>query len=148
MARWFIYMGDRLLPFPGILVRSDFCAASRRKRHMPGTLEPSCARGIRDRLMKTMGEFATFAAGCFWGVELEFGKLPGVLGTKVGYTGGDKNNPSYYEVCDGDTGHAEAVQSEFDPSVVSFERLARGFFDLHDPTTLNRQGQDLGDQYR
>lgn len=93
-------------------------------------------------------EIATFAAGCFWGVQLEFNKMFGVLQTKAGYTGGQKNEPGYYEVCEGRTGHAEAVEIHFDPSVVSFEDLAREFFNLHDPTTLNRQGPDVGDQYR
>lgn len=93
-------------------------------------------------------ELATFAAGCFWGVELEFSAIDGVLATRVGYTGGRHTDPSYNDVCSGDTGHAEAVEISFDPHVVTYENLVNEFFDLHDPTTLNRQGPDVGDQYR
>ncbi len=96
--------------------------------------------------MKT--EIATLAGGCFWGVEELFRKLPGVLNTEVGYTGGSLANPSYEMICTGKTGHAEALQIEFDPQRVSFEEVLRFFFKLHDPTTLNRQGNDRGTQYR
>lgn len=91
---------------------------------------------------------ATFAAGCFWGVEAVFKALEGVLSTEVGYTGGQAENPNYELVCTGQSGHAEAVRIEFDPETISFEGLLESFWNLHDPTTLNRQGSDVGSQYR
>lgn len=93
-------------------------------------------------------ELATFGAGCFWGVEAEFRKQKGVIATAVGYTGGHTKNPTYKEVCTDKTGHAEVVVVEFDPAVTSFEKMIDLFWDLHDPTTLNRQGPDTGSQYR
>lgn len=91
---------------------------------------------------------ATFAAGCFWGVQSAFDEVPGVVATTVGYTAGKLDNPTYKDVCYRDTGHAEAVLVEFDPSVVSYEQLLDEFWAIHNPTTLNRQGPDVGDQYR
>ena len=93
-------------------------------------------------------ELATVGGGCFWCTEAVFQRLPGVLSIASGYAGGHTENPTYHQVCGGDTGHAEVIQIEFDPQKISYQKLLRYFWDAHDPTTLNRQGADSGTQYR
>lgn len=111
---------------------------------------PSASASTAASLAPVAGrtEIATFAAGCFWGVEAHFAALPGVVDVVVGYTGGTTADPTYEEVCSDDTGHAEAVRVQYDPDVITYEELLEDFFDMHDPTTLDRQGPDMGPQYR
>jgi peptide-methionine (S)-S-oxide reductase len=98
--------------------------------------------------MANQTQKATFGAGCFWGVEATFRQIPGVISTRVGYAGGRTQNPSYKQVCYEDTGHAEVVEVTYDPEQVKYEDLLKVFWENHDPTTLNRQGPDVGEQYR
>ena len=99
-------------------------------------------------MQKNKTQLATFAAGCFWGVEYKFNQIKGVVNTAVGYIGGHFKNPSYEHVCSDETGHAEAVQVEYDPKQVSYEKLLGVFWSVHDPTQWHRQGPDVGSQYR
>jgi peptide methionine sulfoxide reductase msrA/msrB len=113
-----------------------------------GRYLPLFTQGKTPELKSGSYDTAIFAAGCFWGVQAEFKRVKGVVRTTVGYTGGTTPNPTYPLVCSHTTGHAEAVEVIFDPSVVPFDRLLDSFWEMHDPTTLNRQGPDVGSQYR
>jgi len=93
-------------------------------------------------------EIAVLACGCFWGPEIKFSKLEGIIKTQVGYCGGNSKNVTYKEVCSGNTNHAEVIKLDFDPKIISYEKILNYFFEIHDPTTLNSQGPDIGTQYR
>jgi len=119
---------------------------SRTECYLP-PFSPSIPSSNLSFLMKKT-EKALFASGCFWGTEYYFQRAPGVLSTQAGYTGGHQANPTYREVCSGTTGHAEAIEVVFDPEQTDYETLARLFFETHDPTQVDRQGPDVGTQYR
>jgi peptide-methionine (S)-S-oxide reductase len=106
------------------------------------------ATGFSQTMNTNQTELATFGGGCFWCMEAEFQKVPGVISITSGFAGGRTENPTYEAVCTGETGHAEVTQIAFDPQKVSYEKLLEYFWDAHDPTTLNRQGADVGTQYR
>jgi peptide-methionine (S)-S-oxide reductase len=121
-------------------------AATVKQRNIELKAVARWADSLHRATMKT--EKGTFGAGCFWGVEETFRKLKGVVSTAVGYAGGTKHNPTYEDVCTDETGHAEVVEIEFDPSQLKYEDLLDVFWSNHNPTTLNRQGPDVGTQYR
>ena len=132
-----------LLAVAGIAGCSEAAGDS---KAVPGHPTPTTAPAADDRL-KTAA-VADFAAGCFWGSEGTFRKVPGVIATEVGYEGGHTPNPTYAQVCDHTTGYAETVRVYYDPAKVSFQKLVDTFFENHDPTTKDQQGPDVGDQYR
>lgn len=134
----------KILLIPVILCGIAFGSCAQSKQKPAKTVSKATTATMQNSNLTT----ATFGNGCFWCTEAIFQELKGVESVASGYSGGKVNNPSYREVCDGTTGHAECLQVQFDPTVISYEKLLEVFFTTHDPTTLNRQGADVGTQYR
>ena len=137
-----VFLGERFTP-----KNTRHCVNSLSLEFIPADSSHDGENGARD-VLPIETDTALFAGGCFWGVEYMLSKLPGVRSVESGYTGGTTRNPTYEQVCSHRTGHAEAVRVVFDPRQLTYEELARQFFEIHDPTQLNRQGPDVGDQYR
>ncbi len=128
----------------GVFAYAHFAGAGQTAENKPSA---GTAPGAKPETLAKV-ETATFAGGCFWGIQDKFEKVKGVVKTTVGYTGGTLKNPTYEEVCRHDTGHAEAVEVQFDPSVVTYQQLVEAFWKLHNPSEKNRQGPDVGENYR
>ena len=137
-----VFLGERFTP-----KNTRHCVNSLSLEFIPADSSHDGENGARD-VLPIETDTALFAGGCFWGVEYMLSKLPGVRSVESGYTGGTTRNPTYEQVCSHRTGHAEAVRVVFAPRQLTYEELARQFFEIHDPTQLNRQGPDVGDQYR
>jgi peptide methionine sulfoxide reductase msrA/msrB len=138
-----VFLGEGLTPKD-----TRHCVNSISLKFVAADSKPEASKVDSDKADPAKIEKAVFAGGCFWGVEYHFRRAKGVTGARVGYIGGKKNNPTYKEVCEGNTGHVEAIEVTYDPTQTTYENLAKLFFEIHDPTQVNHQGPDFGDQYR